>query len=76
MAKFKSVSVKPPAQPVNPDLRRQTETGNDTAKKVGGWIIQGSVIKSGGITLDSSKPYILLKDDNGVPIILIGEAGT
>lgn len=73
--KFKNISVKPPSQPINPDLARQTETGNDTAKKVGGWLITGPVIKSGGITLDSSKPYILMNDGT-TNRILLGEDGT
>ena len=75
MAKFKAKSIKPPSQPINPDIARQTQTGNDTAKKIGGWLVTGQVIKSGGMTLDSSKPYILMNDGSN-DRLLIGEDGT
>lgn len=50
--------VPTPSPVVNPDLKRQTDTGSLTSFKVGQWLIEGAVIKSGTITLDASNKTI------------------
>lgn len=65
-----------PLPPANPNMERQTGTGSFTAIKVGGWVVDGSKIKKGNITIDSANEVILIGPITGNHLSISGDTIT
>lgn len=65
-----------PLPPANPNMERQTGTGSFTAIKVGGWVVDGSKIKKGNITIDSANEKILIGPIAGNHLSISGDTIT